>query len=225
MGWSRLASRSASVPTSCCTTPRRPGRCARTPSARGRPTPGCSGRRFAAASRRRSRTGASCSRSRWSGRREGCVNGFLALEDGTVYHGESVGAEGFACGEAVFTTAMTGYQEVVTDPSYAEQLVSFTAPMVGNYGVARARSESRRAHAGAVLMREARGPRWTDWLRDRGVVALSGVDTRSLVLRLREGGALRAVAVAGDGSVDEAVEAARRLPSMEGRALVALVST
>ena len=72
------------------------------------------------------------------------VTGFLALEDGTVFRGDSVGAEGFAVGEAVFTTAMTGYQEVVTDPSFTEQLVCFTAPMVGNYGVAEGRSESAR---------------------------------------------------------------------------------
>ena len=150
---------------------------------------------------------------------------FLALEDGAVFRGESVGADGFACGEAVFTTAMTGYQEVVTDPSYADQLVCFTAPMVGNYGVARERSESPRAHARAAVMREARGPHWTDWLRARGVVALSGVDTRSLVLRLRDAGAMRAVAVAGDGSADEAVATARALPEMAGRALVAGVST
>jgi carbamoyl-phosphate synthase small subunit len=125
------------------------------------------------------------------------VSGFLALEDGTVFRGESVGAEGFAVGEAVFTTAMTGYQEIVTDPSFAEQLVCFTAPMVGNYGVAEGRSESSRSHARAVLMREARGPAWTDWLHERGIVALTGIDTRSLVLRLREAGALRAVARGG----------------------------
>ena len=92
---------------------------------------------------------------------------------------------------------MTGYQEVVTDPSFAEQLVCFTAPMVGNYGVAAARDESRRPHARAVVMREARGPAWTDWLHERGIVALSGIDTRSLVLHLRERGAMRAAAVAG----------------------------
>jgi carbamoyl-phosphate synthase small subunit len=153
------------------------------------------------------------------------VTGFLALEDGTVFHGESVAGEGWAFGEAVFTTAMTGYQEVVTDPSYAEQLICFTAPMVGNYGGATARSESKRPHARAVLMREARGPQWTDWLHDRGIVALSGIDTRSLVLKLREGGAMRAVAVAGDNSVDEALRTVREQPSMEGRALVADVST
>jgi len=129
------------------------------------------------------------------------MSGFLALEDGTVFRGDSVGAEGFAVGEAVFTTAMTGYQEVVTDPSFTEQLVCFTAPMVGNYGVAEGRSESARPHARAVLMREARGPAWTDWLHERGIVALSGIDTRSLVLKLRDAGAMRAVAVAGDGRI------------------------
>ena len=153
------------------------------------------------------------------------MTGFLALEDGTVYRGASVGAEGFAFGEAVFTTAMTGYQEVVTDPSFAEQLVAFTAPMVGNYGVDAARSESRRAHARAVVMREARGPAWTDWLAERGVVAVSGVDTRSLVLRLREQGAMRAAVVAGDASVDETVDAVRARPGMDGRSLAAAVST
>jgi carbamoyl-phosphate synthase small subunit len=153
------------------------------------------------------------------------VTGFIALEDGTVFRGESVAAEGFAVGEAVFTTAMTGYQEVVTDPSFAEQLVCFTTPMVGNYGVADGRSESARPHARAVLMREARGPAWTDWLHERGVVALSGVDTRSLVLKLREAGALRAVAVAGGGSVEQAVAVAREHEPMAGRALAAGVST
>jgi carbamoyl-phosphate synthase small subunit len=153
------------------------------------------------------------------------VTGFLALEDGTVFHGDSVAGDGWAFGEAVFTTAMTGYQEVVTDPSYAEQLICFTAPMVGNYGVASARSESKRPHARAVLMREARGPQWTDWLHERGIIALSGIDTRSLVLKLREGGAMRAVAVAGEESVDEALRTVREQPTMEGRALVADVST
>src|SRR4029078_3703454 len=100
-------------------------------------------------------------------------------------------------GETVVTCAMPGAQEIVSDPSFAEQLVCFTAPMVGNYGVAEGRSESPRAHARAVLMREARGAAWRDWLPHRGIVALSGIDTRSLVLKLRDGGALRAVAVAG----------------------------
>jgi carbamoyl-phosphate synthase small subunit len=153
------------------------------------------------------------------------MTGFLVLEDGTTFRGESVGAPGYALGEAVFTTAMTGYQEVVTDPSYAEQLVCFTAPMVGNYGVAPHRSESRTVHARAVLMRRARGPEWTDWLAEHGLPALSGIDTRSLVHRLREGGAMRAAVLVGDGSVEEALRAARDLAPMEGRALAGAVST
>jgi carbamoyl-phosphate synthase small subunit len=153
------------------------------------------------------------------------VTGFLALEDGTVFRGESVAADGFAFGECVFTTAMTGYQEVVTDPSYAEQLVTFTAPMVGNYGVADGRAESRRVHAKGVLMREARGPAWTDWLHERGVVALSGIDTRSLVLALRERGAMRAAVVAGEAAIDEVLAAVRAQPPMSGRGLAAAVGT
>jgi carbamoyl-phosphate synthase small subunit len=153
------------------------------------------------------------------------LNGFLALEDGSVFRGESVGAEGFAFGEAVFTTAMTGYQEIVTDPSFAEQIVTFTAPMVGNYGVEAARSESTKPHARAVVMREARGPAWTEWLYDNGIVALSGIDTRTLTLHLRSCGAMRAVAVTGDASVDEAVRIVRAQPAMAGRSLAAEVST
>ena len=150
---------------------------------------------------------------------------YLALEDGTVWPGESVGADGHALGEAVFTTGMSGYQEAVTDPSFEDQLICFTAPMVGNYGVAEERSESATTHARAVLMREARGPEWTDWLTERGIVALTGLDTRSLVLHLREAGSALGIAVAGDMPVDEAIELAKKQPPMLGRALIAGVST
>jgi carbamoyl-phosphate synthase small subunit len=153
------------------------------------------------------------------------MTGFLALEDGTVLRGESVGAPGVAFGEAVFTTAMTGYQETVTDPSFAEQIVCFTAPMVGNYGVAPGRGESAGAHARAVLMRDARGPEWTEWLAKHGIVALTGIDTRSLVLRLRDAGAMRATAVAGELDEAVALTAVRARPAMAGAALVAQVST
>ena len=153
------------------------------------------------------------------------MTGFLLLADGTVFHGESVGAEGFALGEAVFTTAMTGYQEIVTDPSYEEQIICFTAPMVGNYGVEPERSESPRPHVKAVLMREARGPAWTGWLAERGIPALSGLDTRSLVLHLREGGAMPAGVVAGAVSLEQALTLVREQPPMAGRSLVAQVST
>ncbi|HZQ65979.1 MAG TPA: glutamine-hydrolyzing carbamoyl-phosphate synthase small subunit [Gaiellaceae bacterium] len=152
------------------------------------------------------------------------MSGLLVLEDGTVFRGRSVAASGTAFGEAVFTTAMSGYQETVTDPSYARQIVCFTAPMVGNYGVAEERSQSTRVHATGVVMREARGPEWPDWLRERGVVALTGIDTRSLVLHLRERGAMQAAVVAGDATVDDVLAEVRAQPPMEGAALVADVS-
>ena len=152
--------------------------------------------------------------------------GYLVLEDGTIYRGRSVGAMGTAFGEAVFTTAMTGYQETVTDPSYAEQLVCFTAPMVGNYGLADERGESPRPHAKAALMRQLGGREWADWLREHGLVGLEEIDTRALVLRLREGGAMRAAAVADETklSVDDALAQVRSQPLMEGQALVSQVS-
>ena len=153
------------------------------------------------------------------------MTGFLVLEDGEVFCGESVGAAGFAFGEAVFTTAMTGYQEIVTDPSYCGQLVCFTAPMVGNYGVAETRGESAGPRARGVLMREARGPEWTDWLHAWGIPALTGIDTRSLVLHLRERGAMRAALVTHGDDVDEALTAVRTQPTMTGAALAAEVST
>ena len=153
------------------------------------------------------------------------MNGFLALADGSIWRGQSVGADGTACGEAVFTTGMSGYQEAVTDPSFAEQVICFTAPMVGNYGVAENRNESAKAQARAVLMREARGPEWTEWLREHGVVALTGIDTRSLVLHLRERGAMQACVAAGDVSTEEAIRTATSQPDMAGRALVSAVST
>jgi carbamoyl-phosphate synthase small subunit len=153
------------------------------------------------------------------------MSGFLVLEDGAVFPGESVGAEATGLGEAVFTTGMTGYQEVVTDPSFCGQLVCFTAPMIGNYGVADHRAESEGPHARGVLMREARGPGWTDWLAAHGLPALTGIDTRSLTLHLREHGALRAALVTDGREADDALELARSRPSMSGQALAARVST
>jgi carbamoyl-phosphate synthase small subunit len=152
--------------------------------------------------------------------------GYLVLEDGTVFRGRSVAASGVAFGEAVFTTGMTGYQETVTDPSYAGQLVCFTAPMVGNYGVADERAESHDPQAKAAFMRSLGGEEWAAWLREHGLVGLDGVDTRSLVLKLRESGAMRAAAVSDETelSVDEALDQVRAQPPMEGQALVAQVS-
>jgi carbamoyl-phosphate synthase small subunit len=155
------------------------------------------------------------------------VGGYLALEDGTVFTGRSVGAAGVAFGEAVFTTAMTGYQETVTDPSFAGQLVAFTAPMVGNYGVDDSRLESRQPWATAVLMRRCGGSEWALWLASHGIVALEDIDTRRLVLRLRDAGAMRAAAVASQAELDPgtALDLIREQPSMEGQALVSAVSS
>jgi carbamoyl-phosphate synthase small subunit len=152
--------------------------------------------------------------------------GYLLLEDGSVFRGRSVAAPGVAFGEAVFTTAMSGYQETVTDPSYAEQLVCFTAAMVGNYGVAPHRDESDRPHAKAALMRRCGGREWASWLAERGIVGLDEIDTRAVVLRLRSAGAMRAVAVADEAAfpIDEALEQVRAQPLMDGRGLVAQVS-
>jgi carbamoyl-phosphate synthase small subunit len=155
------------------------------------------------------------------------VSGYLVLEDGTVFPGRSVGADGVVFGEAVFTTAMTGYQETVTDPSYAEQLVCFTAPMVGNYGVAEERGESGEPHARAALMRRLGGDDWAAWLVEHGLVGLDDIDTRALVLRLRDAGAMRAAAVSDEGAVsaEDALAQVRAQPVMEGQALVEQVST
>ena len=153
------------------------------------------------------------------------MTALLALEDGTVFPGESVGAPATGLGEAVFTTGMTGYQEVATDPSFSGQIVCFTAPMVGNYGIADHRSESAGPHVQGVVMREARGPGWTDWLERHGVPALTGVDTRSLTLHLREHGALRSALVTSTVDVEAAVALARSRPSMAGQSLASHVST
>jgi len=157
----------------------------------------------------------------------GSTRGYLLLEDGTVFPGRSVAASGVAFGEAVFTTGMTGYQETVTDPSYAGQLVCFTAPMIGNYGVADTRLESELPHARAVLMRRLGGEDWALWLAERGIVGLDEIDTRALTLRLRDAGAMRGVVVSEETAlpVADALDRVRAEPPMEGLALVAQVST
>jgi len=152
--------------------------------------------------------------------------GYLALEDGTIFRGRSVAAPGVAFGEAVFTTAMTGYQETVTDPSFAGQLVTFTAPMIGNYGVDDARLESPQPWVKGVLMRRCGGAAWAQWLSSYGIVALEDIDTRKLVLRIREAGAMRAAVVADDAELaaSTAVDLIGEQPLMAGQALVAAVS-
>src|SRR2546423_5792616 len=121
---------------------------------------------------------------------QGMDPAYLVLEDGTVFAGRSVGAPGISTGEACFTTAMAGYEEAVTDPSYAAQVLVFAFPLVGNYGVDARRVESGRVWTEGVVMRRAR-PAWSTWLATEGVVALEEVDTRALVRRIREDGAMR----------------------------------
>jgi carbamoyl-phosphate synthase small subunit len=155
---------------------------------------------------------------------------FLVLEDGTVHRGRPYAAHGLAVGELVFTTSMTGYQEVVTDPSFAGQLITFTQPMIGNYGVEADASESDVPHARAVVVREGRNaaPRgrtgFSDWLAEHGVVGLQGIDTRAVTRRLRDGGAVRAAVSTGTATVSEVLDAVHAAPLMAGQALAAGVS-
>src|SRR5579863_9808108 len=140
----------------------------------------------------------------------------LVLEDGTVFPGISVGAAGVAAGEACFTTAMTGYEEAVTDPSYVAQVLCFAYPLIGTYGIDERRMESERVQCEGVVMRDAR-PAFAAWLRERGVVALSGVDTRTLVRRIRDGGVLRCAL--GEAPVEELHARALAEPPIDGRPL------
>jgi carbamoyl-phosphate synthase small subunit len=118
------------------------------------------------------------------------MDAHVVLEDGTVFPGRTVGAAGVAAGEACFTTASAGYEQAVTDPSYARQVLAFASPLVGNYGVDERLLESARVWTEGVVMRRAR-PEWSAWLAGRGIVALEEVDTRALVRRLRANGAMR----------------------------------
>jgi carbamoyl-phosphate synthase small subunit len=126
------------------------------------------------------------------------MTAYVLLEDGIRLDGDSVGTPGPTVGEVVFNTAMTGYQEAVTDPSYAGQIITFTYPLIGNYGVWPQAVESDRPHARAVIMREPvnSAPEgsdggWLDWLSARGVSGIGGVDTRGLVRHIRDRGAMR----------------------------------
>jgi carbamoyl-phosphate synthase small subunit len=146
----------------------------------------------------------------------------LVLEDGTALPAISVGAQGVAAGEACFTTAMAGYEEAVSDPSYVAQVLCFAYPLVGTYGIDEQRLESERVQCEGVVMRDAR-PAFAGWLRDRGVVALSRVDTRTLVRRIRSDGVVRCAL--GDAPVGELHERALAEPPIDGRKLDRKVGT
>ena len=162
----------------------------------------------------------------------------LALEDGTVFEGVSVGAPGISVGEVVFNTAMTGYQEVLTDPSYARQLVTLTYPHVGNTGCTAQDDEASNVWAAGLIVRNVprRPSNWRSqialpqWLAARGVVAIADIDTRKLTRLLRDTGAQNGVlmAAAARGEVldaEKAIEAARKFPGLKGMDLAKEVST
>jgi carbamoyl-phosphate synthase small subunit len=142
--------------------------------------------------------------------------GYVLLEDGTRFEGDLCGAATEALGEAVFNTSMTGYQEAVTDPSYAAQVLCFSYPLVGNYGVDPGRMESSRVWCEGVIMRRSR-PAWSAWLEEQGVVGLEEVDTRALVRRIRDGGVLRCAL--GEADPDELLARALAEPPIDGRRL------
>ncbi len=159
------------------------------------------------------------------------TDALLVLEDGTAFRGRSVGATGTVLGEAVFNTGMTGYQEVLTDPSYRGQIVAMTAAHVGNYGMNEAHAESDRIQVAGFVVREM-AHRPSSWassgdlpsaLADADVVAIEDVDTRRLTRRLREHGAMRAGLSSEIVDVDALLALVRESPSMEGRELVSEV--
>jgi carbamoyl-phosphate synthase small subunit len=157
----------------------------------------------------------------------------LALEDGSTFSGRGIGAPGERTGEVVFNTAMTGYQEILTDPSYAGQLVTLTTAHVGNTGVNPQDVESEAIHASGLIVRHCprRHSSWratrslSDWMADHGACGIAGVDTRALTIRLREAGALNGCLLTGDRVDPEAaVVRARECPPMTGQDLASSVS-
>jgi carbamoyl-phosphate synthase small subunit len=160
------------------------------------------------------------------------VSAFILLEDGTRLDGDAVGAAGSITGEVVFNTAMSGYQESVTDPSYRGQIIVFTYPHIGNYGVSSHAMESDAIHARGVVMREAIDREdaaaaeggWLTWLEDCGVPGITGVDTRALVRHIRDKGSMRGGIFPGDTSEAEAHAAIDAEPSMSGRDLACEVT-
>jgi carbamoyl-phosphate synthase small subunit len=160
----------------------------------------------------------------------------LALADGTVFHGQSIGAAGSTVGEVVFNTSMTGYQEILTDPSYCRQIVTLTYPHIGNTGVNAEDVESDRVFAAGLVIRDLpilpssfrMARRLDDWLRGEGVVAIAGIDTRRLTRVLREKGAQAGCIVAGEAGAkldaEAAVNEARGFPGLAGMDLAKVAS-
>ncbi|HMA90803.1 MAG TPA: glutamine-hydrolyzing carbamoyl-phosphate synthase small subunit [Burkholderiales bacterium] len=157
----------------------------------------------------------------------------LVLADGTVFRGRSIGARGLSAGEVVFNTAITGYQEILTDPSYCRQIVTLTYPHIGNTGTNAEDDEADKVHASGLVVRDlpAAPSNWRathslpEFLRAKGVVALADIDTRRLTRILRERGAQNGCLMAGEVDVDRALAAARDFPGLAGMDLAKEVST
>ena len=158
----------------------------------------------------------------------------LALQDGTIFTGTSIGADGISAGEVVFNTAMTGYQEILTDPSYCQQLITLTYPHIGNTGVNDEDEEATRIHASGLIIRDLPlvASNWRsqgslqDYLQSRGVVAIADIDTRKLTRRLRDQGAQSGAIMAGDDiSAAAAIAAAEQFGGLAGCDLAQVVST
>lgn len=157
----------------------------------------------------------------------------LVLEDGRAFHGKSFGATGEAAGEACFNTSMTGYQEVLTDPSYRGQIVCMTYPLIGNYGVNAADAESRTLHPRGFVVKEISRIASSHlseedlpgYLARHGVVGLAGIDTRALTRHLRDKGAMRAILATGVVDVEALAARARKLPRLDDEDLVGEVTT
>jgi len=156
------------------------------------------------------------------------MNAVLALEDGTFFRGTSVGATGETSGEVVFNTSMTGYQEVLTDPSYAGQIVTMTSVQIGNYGVSGEDVESARPQVAGFIVRES-SPVASNWRADRtladylsrnGIVAIADIDTRALTRKLRSSGVMRGIIATGGVDPAELAAKAKAIPQMEGADLV-----
>ena len=161
------------------------------------------------------------------------IPALLALEDGSVFHGHAVGATGETVGEVVFNTAMTGYQEILTDPSYSRQIVTLTYPHIGNTGVNAEDAESTAVHAAGLIVRDVprRASNWRsseslpDYLKRHGIVAIAGIDTRRLTRILRDKGALAGCIVAGEQvDAEAALAKARAFPGLNGMDLARVVS-
>ena len=156
----------------------------------------------------------------------------LALAGGTVFRGESIGADGVAVGEVVFNTAMTGYQEILTDPSYCRQIVTLTYPHIGNTGVNSEDVEASRVHAAGLVIRDLphESSSWrqsqslSSYLRDQNVVAIAGIDTRKLTRILRDQGAQNGCLMAGKVDADTALSEAKAFPGLAGMDLAKVVS-